>query len=77
MSQALFTRLAAEVKFLRLYTCVRCGAQEQGETERMSVDQRFVSGLHINASDIRPNPTHMPVGWASYTEGIRCPRCKG
>lgn len=20
---------------------------------------------------------HMPAGWASYTEGIRCPRCKG
>lgn len=76
MSQALFTRLVAEIKFLRLYTCIDCGAQEQGETERMSIDQRCVSGLNLNASELRPSPAGMPVGWASYLEGMRCPKCK-
>lgn len=77
MRVAVFTRLVAEVKFLRLYTCTRCGAQAQGDTERISVDQSHVTEFTLDARTLRQNPHHMPVGWASYTDGIRCPDCKG
>ena len=73
----MFTRLVAEVKFLWLYTCCRCSVQAQGSTERISIDQTNVTELKLDARTLRPNPHHMPVGWASYTDGIRCPNCKG
>lgn len=72
----MFTRIVAEVKFLRMYTCTRCGRQQQGDTERMSIDQTHVQDLVLSSSAIRLNPHHMPVEWASYTDGIRCPECK-
>lgn len=72
----MFTRIVAEVKFLRMYTCTRCGKQQQGGTERVSIDTAYVPELRLTAASIRPNPHHMPVEWASYTDGIRCPECK-
>lgn len=77
MRVEMFTRLVAEVKFLQLYTCSRCGAQAQGDTERISVDQSNVTSFTLDAATLRQNPHHMPVGWASYTSGIRCSNCKG
>lgn len=74
---SMFIRLVAEVKLLRMYTCVQCGAQAQGDTERISVDQSHVPSFTLDAATLRQNPHHMPVGWASYTSGIRCPDCKG
>jgi DNA-directed RNA polymerase subunit RPC12/RpoP len=71
----LFTRLVASVKFLRMYRCSRCGCQQQGGTERMEVDESDVCELHLRADAIRPNPHHMPVGWGSFSDGIRCPSC--
>ena len=71
----MFTRLVAEIKFIRLYTCTRCGAQATGDTERMSVDKSGVTEFTLNAASLRPNPHHMPVEWGSFTDGIRCPKC--
>jgi DNA-directed RNA polymerase subunit RPC12/RpoP len=72
----MFTRIVAEIKFLRMYTCVRCGKQQQGDTERMSIDAGYVPDITVSAARIPLNPHHMPVEWASYTDGIRCPECK-
>ena len=71
----LFTRLVASVKFLRMYSCSRCGHQQQGTTEHLEVDESDVRELHLRADRIRPNPHHMPVGWGSFSDGIRCPSC--
>jgi DNA-directed RNA polymerase subunit RPC12/RpoP len=76
MSQPQFTRIVVEVKFLRLYTCTRCGRQQQGDTERMSIDRTHVAEVVLSAAALRPIPQHMPVGWASYLDGIRCSECK-
>lgn len=72
----MFTRVVAEVKFLRMYTCTSCRKQLSGSTERMSIDVRDVHEVALVATRIRPDPHHMPVGWGSYTQGIYCSECK-
>ncbi len=72
----MFTRFVAEVKFLRLYTCADCGRQQQGDTERVAVDQHDVGSVVFTATQIPLNPQCMPVGWVSYSEGIYCSECK-
>jgi len=72
-----FTRIVAEIKFLRMYTCVKCGAMGQGDTERMEIDCGNPIDIFHRLVNYPPRPQHMPVGWSSYTYGIKCPLCIG
>lgn len=72
-----FTRFVATIRFKRLYTCMTCGAQEEGETERIQIDQHHTDAAYIGdkLSAMPLKGTGMPVHWASYLEGMRCPNC--
>lgn len=76
----MFTRLVIEAKFLRLYTCHRCGNRQQGTTEHRSIDAENIGAYTLDADLLSRRPQNMPVGWGSYHDDhmyivFRCPKC--
>lgn len=60
------------------YTCVDCGAQEDG-TPRVQIEVDHVESpmaLGHTIADTTVSNSHMPIGWAGYGIDIhRCPEC--
>jgi hypothetical protein len=71
----MFIRIKGELKFLRTFTCCRCSASGVGSTETVEVDRHNEPTLTISADKFRINPHAMPVGWANFLDGVRCPDC--
>lgn len=76
----MFTRLVIEARFLRMYTCHRCGVQQQGTTECLSVDTGGIQRYTLDADTLQRSPHQMPVGWGGYHDPevrtvFRCAAC--
>lgn len=74
MSRARLHVLRATIEARPVYTCTRCGANEQGDRVTLTVDtpDNFERWL----ADQTVNNTYMPVGWSGY--GLfshLCQRC--
>jgi hypothetical protein len=59
-----------EVRARPIYRCATCGRADLGDTAKFEV--RSLEGVRA-ALESRPAPNHMPVGWASYSYGFKCP----
>lgn len=62
------TLIAGEVVVSPIYTCMRCGARASGDRYKINI---------LRVETTRLEARHMPVGWASFTEGYACHRCQG
>lgn len=60
------------------YVCGTCGATGVGDPVRISVYGPDAWSVHDAIDRIRPDPNKMPVGWCSYSGGVKfqCPKCK-
>lgn len=68
----------ATVKGLPLYKCIGCGVQAIGDTVTIELSSAGMSAKELSEELEARNFSnhHIPVGWAGYTEGVRCGRCK-
>jgi hypothetical protein len=78
MNRSNVIRVVASIKLLPMYVCA-CGVQAPGDTIRTEVDSHDADALSQAIDNVRLDPNHMPVGWASFYSpngtDIRCPAC--
>ena len=60
--------IRAKVQFE--YKCLECSRAQLGTTEELETTAMHDFGKWVNG---RPPAHGMPVGWASYLNGFRCP----
>lgn len=64
-----------QLKYVPLYTCVRCGASEFGATNSVDIKGEDINDIPQRIASLRPTAHDMPVLWGSFLDGIRCPEC--
>ncbi len=71
------SRVVAEVKFLPIYNCSKCGHKEQGTTQRTQIDTFGLSEMINQLETTTLSPNNMPIGWSSnYSPKGTCFRCQ-
>lgn len=56
-----------------IFVCRDCGAQGRGDSVDIEITEPGCNPLLPSTKDVSNN--RMPVGWSSYTDGVRCQSC--